>query len=145
MTPPLIYSIVAAASLVAAVVFWFETRRMQRAVPRMIVTTGVVKEMNSILSDRRASHVRSTTIVNVEFVVSGKTYVCRTLRLFSGNWSFGDVGKKFDLAPGQQVGVYYDPTDPRRSALIRDKPTYNSVYCAIIFAAIFGVMAAVAA
>ncbi len=107
----------------------------------MIVTTGIVREMNSTLSDRRAAQVKSTTYVNVEFVAHGKTYVCRTLRLFSGNWSYGDVGKKYDFSPGQRVGVYYDPTDPRRSALILDKPSYASVYFTIIFAAIFGLMA----
>ena len=143
MTPALIFSLVAAAALVFAFLHWLEIRRTARALPRMTVTTGVARELESLLSNREAGSVKSTTLVKVEFSVGGKIYTCRTLRLFQGNWSRGDVGKKFDFPPGQQVGVYYDPHDPRRSALMLDKPRYDSVGFTVLFAGIFVILAAV--
>ena len=141
VTPFILFLSAAAASVLVAFVLWLEERRKVRAVPRLVVTTGVVKELESLLVDRRATHVRSQTLVQVDFNVGGKSYCCRDLYYFAGNRHVGDVGKKFDFKPGQQVGVYYDPEDPRRSALIIDRPRYDSAVIAIIFGAVFVVIA----
>lgn len=117
---------------------------MARAVPRMVVTTGVVRELETVLASREAGQVRSFTLVQVDFAVDGKPYCCRTLHLFAGNRHVGDVGKKFDFPPGQRVGVYYDPADPRLSALVIDKPSMSSAYIAVGMAVIFAILAAVA-
>ncbi len=145
MTPVLVFSLCAAGSLVVGLFLWLEVRRMERAVPRMVVTTGVVRELESVLINREAGSVRSATLVQVDFSVAGKTYCCRDLHFFAGNRHFGDVGKKYNFPPGQQVGVYYDPADPRRSALILDKPRYDTVVIAVVLGVIFAIMAAVKA
>ena len=141
MTPTLVYSLCAMGSLGLALVFWLDVRRTQRAVPRMVLTTGVVRELKTIIVKRVGGSVRGTTSVQVDFSVEGKTYCCRTLYLFRGNWHIGDPGKKFDFPPGQEVGVHYDPRDPRRSALILDAPRQDSAVCAVIVAGIFAVLA----
>lgn len=124
---------------------WLEIRRAHRALPRMVTTTGVVRELESVLSDRNRDHVRSETLVRVEFSVGGKDYCCRTLYLFRGNQHVGDVGKKYDFQPGQRVGVYYDSSDPRRCALLLDKPRYDTVIILLIAAAVLAVIAVVKA
>ena len=143
VTPLVLFSLCAFGSLVLALFLWLEARRTQQAVPRLRVVTGRVRELESVLSDRNAGHVRSTTLVAVEFQVNGRPYCCRTLKLFAGNRHVGDVGGKYNFTAGQQVGVYYDPEDPRRSALIIDKPRHDMVVIALVLAAAFAVMAAV--
>ena len=143
VTPFILFLSAAAASLLVAFVLWLEDRRKVRAVPRLVVTTGVVKELESLLVDRRASNIRSQTLVQVDFSVGGKSYCCRDLYYFAGNRHVGDVGKKFDFKPGQQVGLYYDPEDPRLSALIVDRPRYDNAVIAIIVGAVFVVIALV--
>jgi hypothetical protein len=143
MNAVVLFTLCAAGSLVLALVLWFEVRRTQRAVPRLIVTTGVVRELESVLTERAAASVKSATLVQVDFSVAGKSYCCRTLRLFAGNRHIGDVGKKFDFPPGQQVGVYYDPEDPRRNALLVDKPRYDMPVVAVTMGVFFAVLAIV--
>ena len=109
----------------------------------MVVTTGTVRELETLLTSREAGMVRSTTLVQVDFSVDGKPYTCRTLHLFAGNRHVGDVGKKFDFPPGQQVGVYYDPHNPRLSALVIDRPSFSSAYITVGVAVMFAIMAAV--
>ena len=143
MNAVLIFSLCAAGSLLVAFLLWLEVRRTRQAVPRLVVTTGVVRELESILTSREAGAVKSTTLVQVDFSVGGKTYCCRTLQLFAGNRHVGDVGKKFNFPPGQEVGVYYDPSDPRRSALILDQPRLDTPVFAVIVAVIFAILAVV--
>jgi len=145
LTPVLIFSVCAAGSLLLALLIWLETRRLQRALPRLVLTTGVVRELESVLVDRAVGSVRSATLVQVDFSVAGKPYCCRTLQMFAGNRHVGDVGKKYDFPPGQQVGVHYDPLDPRRNALILDKPRYDTAVIAVILAVIFAIFAVVKA
>jgi hypothetical protein len=125
-----IFLAASAVSFLFAISLWRETRRKVRSLPRLVVTTGTVRELESLLVDRHAGSVRSQTLVQVDFTVNGKSYCCRDLSYFSGNRHVGDVGKKFDLAPGQKVGVHYDPEDPRRSALIIDRPRLDSAWIA---------------
>lgn len=141
MTPFVLFSAISVGSLVMAYLLWREVRRVKQALPRLVVTTGAVRELESVLTSREVTRIRSQTLVNVEFVVDGKSYCCRNLYLFAGNRHIGDVGKKFDLPPGQQVGVYYDPIDPRISALIVDAPRFGSSMIAIAVAVIFAVAA----
>jgi len=126
-----------AASFLVALALWRETRRKVRARPRLVVAVGVVRELESLLVERHQANVRSQTLVQVDFRVGGKSYCCRDLHYYTGNRHVGDVGKKFDFPPGQQVGVHYDPQDPRRSALILDKPRYDT---AVIAAAVGAVL-----
>ncbi len=109
----------------------------------MVVTTGVVRELETVLTSREVGRVKSTTLVHVDFQVDGKPYTCRTLHLFEGNRHHGDVGKKFDFPPGQEVGVYYDPHNPRLNALVLDRPTFGSTYMCLGMAGLFAIMAAV--
>jgi hypothetical protein len=141
LTPVTIFGVCAAGSFSVALLLWLEVRRTQRALPRLVVTTGVVRELESVLTDRAAASIKSATLVQVDFSVAGKAYCCRRLRLFSGNWHRGDVGEKFDFPPGQQVGVFYDPEDPRRSALILDMPRYDTPVIAAIIGLVFVIMA----
>lgn len=141
MTPVILFLIAAAVSLVLALGLFLEVRRVQRALPRFVVTTGVVRELKSLLVNRAAGSVRSVTLVQVDFSVAGKPFCCRTLHLFAGNRHVGDVGQKYDFPPGQEVGVYYDPADPRRSALVLDKPRYDGAFIAIVMAIVFAVLA----
>ena len=143
VTPVVLFSICAAVSILFAIILWLEIRRTERALPRLVVTTGVVRELESVLVDRSAVSVKSATLVQVDFSVGGKPYCCRTLHLFAGNRQPGDVGKKYDFPAGQQVGVYYDPTDPRRSALILDKPRYDTPVIAVGVAIVFAILAVV--
>lgn len=140
----MIFSVCAAGSLLLALFIWLEMQRIQRALPRFVVTTGEVRELETVLVDRAVGSVRSVTLVQVDFSVAGKSYCCRTLQLFAGNRHVGDVGKKYDFPPGQKVGVHYDPADPRRSALIVDKPRQDTAVIAVIVAVIFAVLAVVA-
>lgn len=143
MTPALVFSLCAIGSFGLALVFWLEERRTKRAVPRMLLTTGVVRELETVLVNRASGSVRSTTLVQVDFVVDGKTYTCRSLRLFEGNRHLGDAGKKFDFPPGHEVGVFYDPIDPRRSALILDESRQGSTVWAVVMGIIFVIIALV--
>ncbi len=128
--------VASAGSFFLAFCLWRETRAKARAIPRLVVTTGVVRELESLLVDRRAGTVNSQTLVQVDFNVGEKSYRCCDLYYFSGNRHVGDVGKKFDFPPGQQVGVYYDPEDPRRNALIIDRPSYSSAVIAAVVGAV---------
>lgn len=143
MTPVVIFSVCAALSFLVAFFLWLEVRRTERALPRFKLTTGVVRELESVLVDREPGSVKSSTLVQVEFSVGGESYCCRTLHLFAGNRQIGDVGKKYDFPRGQQVGVYYDPADPRRSALIVDRPRHDTSVIAAIVGVIFVIMAIV--
>ena len=145
MTLTVLFSAGAIACVLIAFGLWIETRRNARALPRMRVCRGIVRELESVLTDRNRGEVRSQTLVRVDFSVEGKTYCCRTLYLFCGNRHVGDVGKKFDLQPGQSVGLYYDPADPRRSALLLDKPRYDTVIIFLVAAVILAVFALVKA
>ena len=145
LTAILLFTVCSAASFLIAVLLWLEVRRTQRALPRMLVTTGIVRELESVLVDRSAASVRSATLVQVDFPVAGKSHCCTTLNLFAGNRHVGDVGKKYNFAPGQQVGVYYDPVDPRRSALILDKPRFDSAVITAVVGVIFAILAVVKA
>lgn len=137
-----ILSAASAVNFLFAFGMWRETRAKARAIPRLVVARGVVRELESLLVDRHVTQVRSQTLVQVDFDVAGKSYCCRDLYYFGGNRHVGDVGKKFDVAPGQHVGVYYDPEDPRRSALIIDRPRYGGAVIAAVFGAAFLVGAA---
>ena len=130
MTAFVIFLAASGVSFLFAFGLWRENRRKLRALPRLVVTTGVVRELESLLVERGPASVRSQTLVQVDFDVGGKNYCCRDLYYFSGNRHVGDVGKKFDFAPGQQVGVHYDPKDPRLSALIIDRPRYDNAVIA---------------
>lgn len=143
MTPFTVFLLVSLACLVIAYLLSRETRQTAKALPRMVVTTGVVRELETLLTSREAGQVRSTTLVQVDFVVDGTTHTCRTLHLFAGNRHFGDVGKKYDFPPGQQVGVHYDPRNPRLSALVIDRPSFSSAYIAVGMAVVFAIMAVV--
>jgi hypothetical protein len=144
VTLPVVFGLCSLGSLVVAYLLSRETRRTARAVPRMVVTTGIVRELETVLTSREAGLVRSFTVVQVDFAVDGKPFCCRTLHLFAGNRHVGDVGKKYDFPPGQQVGVYYDPQDPRLNALVIDKPSLSSAYIGVGLALVFAIMAAVA-
>ena len=141
MTPAVVFALFALGSGLVSVLLWLEIRRTHRSLPRLLVTEGVVRELETVLTDRNAGSVKSTTLVQVDFHVQGKAYCCRTLQLFAGNRHVGDVGKRFDFQPGRRVGVYYDPVDPRRSALIVDKPRYDTVVAAVGGGLIFVIMA----
>ena len=130
-----------AASFLVALALWRETHRKVLARPRLVVATGVVRELESLLVERHAVTVRSQTLVQVDFSVGGQSYCCRDLHYFTGNRHVGDVGKKFDFSPGQQVGVYYDPEDPRRSALIVDQPRYDTAVIAAVIGAVLLLLA----
>lgn len=141
MTPGFIFGLCAAGSVLLALALWFEVRRTTRALPRMVLTIGVVRELETVLVNREAGSVRSSTLVQVDFLVEGKPYCCRTLQLFAGNRHVGDVRKQFNLSPGQEVGVYYDPADPRRSALILDRPRHDSAVFALGVGVVFAILA----
>ena len=145
VTPVVVFSACAVGSLLMAWLLSREVRKTIRAVPRMVCTSGVVKELNTVLTSREAGKIRSFTVVNVDFEVAGKPYSCRTLFLFAGNRHVGDVGKKYDFPPGQTVGLYYYPEDPRLNALIIDRPDYGLAVIAVVMTVIFGIMAAVSA
>lgn len=144
MTPFMVFSLCSAGSVVLGLLLLRERRQLVRAVPRMVVTSGTVRELSTVLTSREAGSIRSQTIVHVEFTVDGKPYRCHTLHLFMGNRHVGDVGKKYDFPPGQIVGVYYDPEDPRRNALVIDTPRRGPAVIVFAVAAIFAVMAAFA-
>ncbi|HEX2862052.1 MAG TPA: DUF3592 domain-containing protein [Lacunisphaera sp.] len=143
MTPALLFGLASLGSFALAVILSQETRRKKQAVPRMVVTTGVVRELATVITDRRAWHVRSQTIVEVDFRVRDQAYVCRTLHLFLGNRHVGDVGKKYDFPPGQQVGVHYDPSNPNLNALVLDQPRQEGAVIAVVLGVLFAVMAVV--
>lgn len=141
LTLPMLLGIGAVLCALGAWNQWHVIRGKHHALPRMRVATGVVRTLESVLTDRRQPTVKSQTLVQVDFSVGGKTYCCRDLYLFRGNWHLGDVGNKYDFNPGQQVGVYYDPSDPRRSALKLDEPDYSSVTWILVIAAILAIVA----
>jgi hypothetical protein len=132
-------------SFIVAVALLREIRRKQRALSRLIVTTGTVRELGTTTHYNNTGGRRGITAVRVDFAVGGQMFRCQQLYLFAGNSHVGEVGQKFDFPPGQEVGVHYDPTDPRVNALIVDQPRFHSVVIAAITGIVFMVLAIVQA
>ena len=126
------------------VFLWVKLQRRKRALPRLVVVTGVVREMRTEHTVTTTGGRRGLTTVNVDFVVGGVPYVCRNLWIFSDNNHVGDVGTKYDFPAGQEVGLYYDPADPRLCALIVDQPRYFPFIWAGLCGVMFTVLAVLA-
>jgi hypothetical protein len=137
----IVTAIPALGCFVLMVVLWRQLRRKTRALPRLIVTTGVVREMRTQHQLTKTGGKRGYTIVNVDFVVAGTPYVCRDLWLFAGNNHMRDVGALYDFPAGKEVGLYYDPADPSTCALIVDQPRHFyfiwAGLCGVMFTAMF--------
>lgn len=135
----------AVGSFMVALALMREVRRKRRALCRLVVTTGVVRELGTTTNYNNTGGRRGTTSVDVEFVVNGQAFRCQQLHFFSGNSHVGDVGKKYDFPPGQEVGVYYDSANPRLNALIVDQPRHHSAVIAAITGIVFLTLAVVQA
>lgn len=140
----LVTGIPALAFYVLAVVLWRKLRRKRQALPRLIVTTGVVREMRTQHRLTKSGMKQGFTIVNVDFAVAGAPYVCRDLWFFHGNDHARDVGTLYDFPAGKEVGLYYDPADPRLCALIVDKPRHFHYLWAFAMGVMFTVMCVLA-
>lgn len=97
----------------------------KRAVPRLIVTTGTVRELDTSVWYNKSGAKQGFTRVHVDFTVNGQKHLCQRLWFFAGNRHASDPGKLYSFPPGTEVGVHYDPADPRRNALVLDQPRHG--------------------
>lgn len=133
------------AAFLGCILLLADLRKRKRAMSRMKVATGVVRTMKTHqLGYNRVRQQRSRTEVDVEFSVNGQTYRCVDLYLFGDNGHITDVGTKFDFPPGQQVGVYYDPENPKLNALVFNAPSSLLVWIVAGIGAVFMIIAALA-
>lgn len=132
---------VAALALIAAVATVVGIRRISARVPHLKVVTGRVATLATSIAHLRSSIV-TTTDVDVPFAVDGQTYRCRTLKLFGGNKHMPVPKVLPQMPPGSEVGVYYDPANPKRCALMLDKPSYAVAIWSAAFGVFCGAMAA---
>ena len=140
----IVSTIPALVCYVLVVVLWRKLHRKLRALPRLVVTTGVVKEMRTQHRLTKSGTKQGFTLVNVDFKVAGVSYVCRDLWLFHGNDHTRDVGALYDFPAGKEVGLYYDPADPRVCALMIDRPSHFPYIWAFLCGVMFTVLAVLA-
>lgn len=141
MSPSIILGIVALGALLVAALLLREIAIRKRALPRLVLTTGVVHKLDTIVTPDQSGGKRGLTHVHVDFVVNGRSHVCDRLWFFAGNRHGRDPGKAYTFPAGAEVGVHYDPADPRCNALIVDQPRYG---VAVIAAAVGALLVALA-
>lgn len=134
--------VVAALSFIAAAATVIDIRRTTARMPHMVLTTARVRKLTSRKANTRTGGVVAYTDVDVVFTANGKEYTCSTLRLFGGNKHQPVRDPLPEMPAGKEVGVYYDPAKPKRSALMIDKPSYFVAAGAAVFGTFCAVMAA---
>ena len=141
MTGVVICGVIALGFFVLAVALWRKLQRKRRALARLVVTTGIVREMKTVHALSNAGNKWGHTVVKVEFVVAGVPYVCRELWFFAGNVHRRDVGTLYDFPAGQEVGLYYDTADPKLCAMMVDQPRHFPHFWAGAMGVLFTAMA----
>ena len=129
--PSTIMVVAAVGALLVAILLFREVVTRKRALPRLLVTTGIVREFDTVVTPDRSGGKRGLTRVHVDFT--------------AGNRHGRDPGKAYTFPAGTEVGVHYDPADPRCNALIVDEPRYGVAVIAAAVGALFLVLAVVLA
>lgn len=145
MSSSIILGVAALGALLVAAMLFREIATRKRALPRLVVTTGIVRKLDTLVTPDRSGGKRGLTHVHVDFVVNGRNFVCHRLWFFAGNRHGGDPGKVYTFPAGTEVGVHYDPADPRCNALIVDQPRHGVAVIAAAVGALLLVLTVITA
>ena len=145
VTSSIILGVAAFGALLVAAMLFREVVIRKRALPRLNVTTGVVRKLDTIVTPDRSGGKCGLTHVHVDFLVNGQNFVCDRLWFFAGNRHGRDPGKAYTFPTGTEVGVHYDPADPRCNALIVDAPRYGVAVIAGAVGALLATLAVITA
>lgn len=137
----IILGIAAAGAFLVAISMLWDINARKRALPRLIVTTGKVRELDTSVWYNKTGGKQGFTRVHVDFTVNGRAHLCQRLWFFAGNRHASDPGKLYSFPPGTEVGVYYDPENPRCNALVLDQPRHGVAVIAAVVGLFFVALA----